>query len=129
METMDTGGKRRERGRRSFLLYRDNAPMIRMLPLEEAGLLLVALLDYADRIEEGLSPTKFLEERDLPFSVALVFGFVAANMYRDDAKWRRAKENREEREAAKRAQAIAALTQPRYDPPQRPSLSQFSMRR
>ena len=126
METMDTRKKRPEKGRRSFLLYRDNAPMIRMLPLEEAGLLLVALLDYADRMEEGISPTEFLEGRGLPFSVELVFGFVAGNMYRDDAKWRRAKENREEREALRRTQA-AALSQPRYDPPRQAALSHFSL--
>lgn len=86
--------------KKSFLIYRDNAPMVRKLPLEEVGRLFLALLEYGDT--EGVTPEDFLTEHPMDGMVELVFGFMAANIYRDSQKWRRTKETKEARRAANR---------------------------
>lgn len=77
--------------KKSFLVYFDSYPWVRLLTLEEKGLLLDALFRYADRVqEEDVRPEAFLAScPELPGNAVLVFGFMAGNVYRDTLKWKR----------------------------------------
>lgn len=85
--------------KKSFIIYKDNAPIIRRLPKEEVGELLLLLLDYAQEGGEEETPQEFLQGREVSMPVELVFGFVAGSIYRDNQVWRRTKAAREARKA------------------------------
>lgn len=85
--------------KKSFIIYKDNAPIIRRLPKEEVGELLLLLLDYAQEGGEEETPQEFLQGREVSMPVELVFGFVAGSIYRDNQVWRRTKAAREARRA------------------------------
>ena len=70
--------------KKSFIIYKDNAPIIRRLPKEEVGELLLLLLDYAQEGGEEETPQEFLQGREVSMPVELVFGFVAGSIYRDN---------------------------------------------
>ena len=82
--------------KKSFIIYKDNAPIIRRLPKEEVGELLLLLLDYAQEGGEEETPQEFLQGREVSMPVELVFGFVAGSIYRDNQVWREARKARQE---------------------------------
>lgn len=99
--------------KKSFVLYFDAYPSIQVLPVEQKGMLLTLLFQFARETEEtGVDPLTFLDgQTDLTAETQVAFCFLAETIRRDTERWK-AKQQRYQAAAARRCEAGA----PRRDP-------------
>ena len=89
-----------EEKKKSFLLYFDMYPSIRILPREQKGLLLDTVFEYAQAAEGGSLPEEVLARYpDMSQECRMAFRFMAETIRRDTEKWR--EKHRRYSEAAK----------------------------
>lgn len=95
-----------EEHKRSFVLYFDAYPSIEVLSMEQRGILLTLLFQFARETEEtGLDPLAFLERRgDLTPETRVAFTFIGETIRRDTEKWKD-KQRRYQAAAARRWEA------------------------
>jgi len=97
--------------KKSFLIYFDSYPLLSALPMEQRGLLLSALMVYADRVwrEPELSPEEVMDQFPMSQEARMACGFMAGNVARDTQRWLEQRRRRDQR---------------RQEQPQTPSLKQ-----
>ena len=89
-----------EEQKKSFLLYFDMYPSIRILPREQKGLLLDTVFEYAQAAEGGSLPEEVLARYpDMSQECRMAFRFMAETIRRDTEKWK--EKHRRYSEAAK----------------------------
>lgn len=95
--------------KKSFVLYFDAYPSIQVLPVEQKGMLLTLLFQFARETEEtGVDPLTFLEGRTgLTAETQVAFCFLAETIRRDTEKWK-AKQRRYQAAAARRWEQLPA---------------------
>ena len=100
--------------KQGFLLYLDNYPWVRVLELEQKGLLLDSLFRFAIALNEReITAESFLPQLpEMDGKTIMAFCFMADAIYRDHRKWYAAQETREakrlERILEKREERLAA---------------------
>lgn len=97
-----------EEHKRSFVLYFDAYLSIEVLSMEQRGVLMTMLFQYAREAEEsGMDPLTFLERcSDLSPETRVAFSFLAETIRRDTEKWK-AKQQRYQAAAARRLEEHA----------------------
>ena len=90
-----------EEQKKSFLLYFDMYPSINILPIEQKGMLLDTMFEYAQAAAERDSPPEEILARypDMSQECRMAFRFIAETIRRDTEKWR--EKHRRYSEAAK----------------------------
>ena len=90
-----------EEQKKSFLLYFDMYPSIHILPIEQKGMLLDTMFEYAQAAaERDSSPEEILARYpDMSQECRMAFRFIAETIRRDTEKWR--EKHRRYSEAAK----------------------------
>ena len=89
-----------EEKKKSFLLYFDMYPSIRILHREQKGLLLDTVFEYAQVAEGGSLPEEVLARYpDMSQECRMAFRFMAETIRRDTEKWK--EKHRRYSEAAK----------------------------
>lgn len=89
--------------KKSFVLYFDAYPSIEVLSIEQRGMLLTLLFQFARETEDtGTDPLTFLKHcADLTPETRVAFCFIAETIRRDTEKWK-AKQRRYQAAAARR---------------------------
>ena len=79
-----------EEQKKSFLVYFDMYPSIHILPIEQKGMLLDAMFEYAQAAakQEGSPETVLARCPDMSQECRMAFRFVAETIRRDTEKWR-----------------------------------------
>ena len=79
-----------EEQKKSFLVYFDMYPSIHILPIEQKGMLLDAMFEYAQAAakQEGSPETVLARCPDMSQACCMAFRFVAETIRRDTEKWR-----------------------------------------
>ena len=90
-----------EEQKKSFLLYFDMYPSIHILPIEQKGMLLDTMFEYAQAAAERDSPPEEILARypDMSQECRMAFRFMAETIRRDTEKWK--EKHRRYSEAAK----------------------------
>ena len=79
-----------EEQKKSFVLYFDMYPSIRVLPADQKGMLLEAVFEYALSAAKGDSAPEEILMRypDMSQECCMAFRFVAETIRRDTEKWK-----------------------------------------
>ena len=79
-----------EEQKKSFLVYFDMYPSIHILPIEQKGMLLDAMFEYAQAAakQEGSPETVLARCPDMSQECRMAFRFVAETIRRDTEKWK-----------------------------------------
>ena len=79
-----------EEQKKSFVLYFDMYPSIRVLPADQKGMLLGAVFEYAQSAaERDITPEEIMARYpDMSQACSMAFRFVAETIRRDTEKWK-----------------------------------------
>lgn len=79
-----------EEQKKSFVLYFDMYPSIRVLPADQKGMLLGAVFEYAQSAaERDITPEEIMARYpDISQACSMAFRFVAETIRRDTEKWK-----------------------------------------
>ena len=92
--------------KKSFVLYLDNWPELELLDMEQRGMVLTAVFEFAARLSAGEQADFFGTMKTCPQlseGGRMACGFLCATLERDHLKWLHRKQARQRREEAARS--------------------------
>lgn len=90
-----------DNAKKSFVLYLDNWPELEWLDMEQRGLVLTVVFDYAAQLASGKGADYFAAIEKYPQlndGGSMACGFLCATLERDHLKWLHRKQARQRRE-------------------------------